>query len=585
MAEAPPAHQRIQSVGWGLLVALALMLLLPVAQEYEPYSFLHGDGAFYANINRGIVESGSLDQGKLHPRSWIEDSLPWNRNLDQGWSNVSLGADGVTWYPKHPFLMPLAATPFYVAFGMPGLLVFNVFATLLLLFLAFRVATRFVSPVSAALATLLFAASPLFQRSAYSYSNDIFYAALALGGLLALLHDRRRWAGILLGLAVWAKVSNVLFVAPVLVWYGLRMLRRPATDASGRWRPLVELGAALALPLAVFAVANWWMFGAPWTTSYDRILVRQDGVIALESARERFGTPMWQGLRVLVGHGREGLWQNLAVFFVALAGFVPLFRRAWGFALATLVALVAYFLFFAPYEYIYARFFLPWAGLSVVLTAALIDAAARGGPVSDVASGRSWWTRLGRLRWAVVGTLLAVTVVAAVLRGGVGGDPYRLATRAQYARVALGELPCDYFNNSRQKWECAQIEGAPWTFTGAATGGECRFSDEDEPLLRAYPGEKGRTRTIRFVDLPRASGLTLAAGIDPVGRRGAARATVEVFAGDQKLGSVELGGKPALVRQRWDAPSLASGGGTVELRLPPGPRGQTPLCLGVSLEP
>ena len=582
---APPADDNLRRrVEIGVFVLLAALIATSVGGSYSPYSFLHGDGAFYANINRSIAEDLSLVQDDIHPRSWLERDLGWNRTLDQGWSNVSLGADGATWYPKHPFLMPIVSTPFYVLLGLPGLLIFNALATLLTLLLAYRVAARLAPPALAAAVVVAFALSPIFVRTAYSYSNDIFYAALVLAGVETFLSERWRWAGVCLGLAVWAKATNVFFVLPLFV----------CLLAARRWRPALAFSVACAVPVGVYAVANWVMFGAPWLTSYDRIIIRSEGAMALESVKERFRTPFPQGFRQLISVHGEGLRANVPVFFLALPGLVVLFWRRLGLALVITASLVGYVLFYAPYEYVYARFFLPWAGLGVLLGALLLEVLARlGRRAWEVYGG----TNARRRRRVATIALAAAALLAVVVVWGVkahrAGDGRRLADHVARAEVYLDDIPCDYFNLSQQKWECTSYDANPLEYAGTALNGQCGAGQADAPKLWLCPSPRKMERRMVFRDLPPTARVTITAARPASERRGPP-VELTITAGDAELASLALAAPGDTVVEKRETPELAAGGGTLTVRLPggmcerrlaDGRQALRAVCLGIDLHP
>ena len=71
------------------LVALvsALAALLHCASLYAPSTWIQRDGRSYVNVNQTITE-GTLEQP--FARSWYDERLGWNTNLDAGWSNVAM---------------------------------------------------------------------------------------------------------------------------------------------------------------------------------------------------------------------------------------------------------------------------------------------------------------------------------------------------------------------------------------------------------------------------------------------------------------------------------------------------------------
>ena len=83
------------------------------------------------------------------------------------------------------------------------------------------------------------------------------------GGIVALLYARCVVAGLLLGLSVWAKWTNAIFFPVAAV----------ALAARRDWRSLWRFGAAAALPIAGLLGLNAHMFGSPFVTPYDRVLI------------------------------------------------------------------------------------------------------------------------------------------------------------------------------------------------------------------------------------------------------------------------------------------------------------------------
>lgn len=502
-----------------LLAALLLAMLAIVWAKWEPYTYLHGDGTFYANINKSLANDASLDQSAYHPHSWLEDDLGWNKNLDQGWSNVSLGADG-RWLPKHSWVLPLFSTPFYVLFGLPGLLAFHVLMMALVLLAGYHVAATFLPRGVAAAATLLVATQPIISGDIYSYNNDAFYSAFLLAGTWAYLRGRLPVAGLLFGVAVWAKLTNVLYVAP----FAVHLLWQRDPRAIGR-----ALGTFM-IPIAVFLGSNWMLFGGPLTTSYDRILVREDGQLTTEGISERFEEPMKEGLkRVLTDEG-QGLIPRVPLLVLAIPGaFLLLVRRETrALGASFLVIGAAFLLLHAKYFYTYARFFLPVAGLSILPLGALL--AALGGP-RIAALGRLLRPRVdGSLNPAFLGALVLGGSVLAWLSGLALPDRaphYRLSDHIEDARLTQGNTRCDYFNNIHQKFECPGDPGDDFYWGRSLGEGQCVFGEEPQTMLWLHPPRRGRDRTLTFTDVP-AGRLVLRYGLAETSKHADVRFEVRV---------------------------------------------------------
>ena len=322
MVPAPPPKPPSPRHTAAVFVALAVILTIQLAHRYEPYSFIRRDGSFYATITRGLVDGGTLDQRRWQPMSWYSGHHPAYPQLDQAWSNVSVGADGETLYPKHSYVMSALAAPLYALVGPSGLLVFNALCVFLMLFGGFLLASRFAPTGAAVLAVLAALTSPKLVEQAYFFGIDPFTAGVVAAGFAALLRPRPRpaLAGALLGLALWARPNLFLLVFPVgvpLAWSHARLDRRG-------W---VRLLVAGTIPLVAAAVGNWVMFGAPWITSYDRILTVVDGHQVIQSSRTLFDLPLTEGIDRMFTAPYHGLLPTSLAPLLGVLGLPSLARR------------------------------------------------------------------------------------------------------------------------------------------------------------------------------------------------------------------------------------------------------------------
>ncbi len=537
-----------------VFAALLILLSVVVWFRYAPHSYLHGDGAMYFTMCRALLEKGTLRMEEVHPRSWYEQDLGWNREMTLDWSNIAVGSDG-SWRPKHPILLPLLALPFFAAMGAVGLLVFNLLSATLGLFGGYRLARRILprAPPAAFVAGLaLVLPWPLFLDQVYSVSNDLLYAAFIVWGCECALARRPRAAGFLLGLAVFAKVTNLLIVAPLGVW----LLLRPELSEEPKAR--LKMIAAGAVPVLALLVLNWAWFGSPLTTPYNRILARTGGEAVVADNAARFAWPSVAGIVRLWTFPVRGIEAYAPLLpLVAAGALVP--ARSLGPCLgaraAFLVASVLHLLFLSGYEYVHARFFsvvallgVVWAGLVAWWVGSLISgllklSARAGGLAARAARGRAAWLASAPVALALV-CLLAL--LAAALVRHAPGRAWRLSEAVEGAKVYLGTLPCDYFNAYHHKWECARKEQGGWSMWGEAIGEQCRVDGEPGPGFWAHPNP-GRAARRLEVDLPESEGhLLLSAAMDDSARK----AGVKV--------RFLLDGEPV-----WE-PTVARGGETLE---------------------
>lgn len=326
------------------LACLAVVLpfyLQSVAVRYQREPFLVGDSPYYANVAISLLGDGDLDQHNQTDRAIFEHPSPASR-IDMYRSNISLGTRG-EWYPKHSIVLPLLSVPFYAAWGGRGLLAVNLLVLLLLVLAMRRMAGLVAGPGASAAAAVLLGLTPLFYHFAYSYSADILGAALVVAGFWAAGSKRLLAAGLLLGLATWAKLPNLLALVALL----------PVLAGEPGWlRRWLRLGTGAALLLGLFAALNWYRFGAPWITAYSRVLVVNGGRPGLADHLSAFNRPFWEGLWLQLFDPVHGLLTTAPVAVLGLGGLALLPRRARRLGLGVGLFFLVTILFYCKYDFL-----------------------------------------------------------------------------------------------------------------------------------------------------------------------------------------------------------------------------------------
>jgi 4-amino-4-deoxy-L-arabinose transferase-like glycosyltransferase len=351
-----------------VLVGLTLLEVVPNYHVVHPHergerwqdhpTFLVGDCIFYRATLISLLEDGDLDlRNNVAPKQYAPAA------------NVSLGKNG-EWYPKHPVLMPVVAAPFYWLAGDAGLIAFNLLQLTALAACLWYGARRHASEGISFAVVLWFAFGTMLRPAAYNFSPDVFSTLLVCLGFLAVLSRRPLLAGVLLGLGMWAKLPNVVFL-PVAV-LALAMQR------DGR--AVLRLGLGTALPLLALLALNHHMFGSPWVTPYDRVLVLQDGEWVIEpSHRTFFGVPFWTGLLSQLLDRKLGLLVACPPILLAPLGLVLLARRFPGEAVLLGGACLGQLAMFAKYEQWQASSYGPRFLMTVVAVGAWLAAPALEG--------------------------------------------------------------------------------------------------------------------------------------------------------------------------------------------------------------
>jgi hypothetical protein len=390
--------------------------------------------------------------------------------------------------------MPLATVPLFYAFDAYGALILNLLCLALLPVLGYRIALR-VAPWGAALAAAaLFASSAFLTEQAYGYSNDLFYAVLVLLAFERAFAEKPIASGIWFSLAVFAKATNAVLLPALALAFLLRK------DVRG----LIRFAVGAAPGILLFAGLNTWMYGAPWHTGYNHILVRVNGAQAFHDHAQDFDWAhgwTWVKARLVAPQGSNtfNMWDRAAFWFLAAPGALIALVRAPKIALPLLLGVALPLLSLAPFQFFRVEFLNASVGLSVAFIAALLVPWVKA-PKPEVRPPP-------RVRWDRLGPALAllVLVVASVARAALPHGGGYFERHLLDAKVTLGgQLPCDYFNWQVQRWECATYDqGRDAWMTGRSLNGL--------PKLDGKP-----FRAIALTPHPSARGPN---GAQPVGRR------------------------------------------------------------------
>lgn len=465
---------------WAIIVSLAFGVLhAPVLMEkYEPNTWLERDGSFYFTTLRAIADHGRIEQRFLQPESWYTRDLGWNRELPEDWSNVALGSRG-GWYPKHSILLPILTVPLYWLFGALGALIVNCGLNLLFVLLTFLICRRFARVEIAAAVAILFSTQPFVKLMTYGYSNDLLGADLALASVEAVLGEWFATAGVLAGFCIWSRLTNAAII-PGLLLIGW--------DAGGR-RGVVRATLAALVPLGIFGLYNTWAFGAPWVTSYQRVLVRDHGEMQVASHVKAFNVPWKRGIHRVI-YEPDGVFQTFPLLAPGLAGFLVLAWRRTLLTLGLILYCVLPTLAVTTYDWYRPHFLLAVFGSSAIGIATMLGALIPATPAIDPLPVRPIIRQA--LKWSAVAALIAIIGFHIVHRP----NQMLLSSHIAEAKVYLDDIPCDYWNPQRDRWECSHLDPELWAMTGAILG------PPKEPGIFLPPSPTRKWRRIVFPDLP-----------------------------------------------------------------------------------
>ncbi len=200
---------------------------------------------------------------------------------------------------KHPHLMIALVAPFLFLFGDPGILILGALSYLLLQASIYRLSENLIGSELSVLQALLLVCGTPFIFHATSISYDLLAATLIVGAT-QLARSRPLLAGIVMGLTVFFRPSNILY-APLFLFFIDRFFPRPKL-------PRVAIGLALAV--AAFMCSNWLLWGGPLTPAHARMPYCDSGKTMFATGTMSFS------LAIL----RSNLYEK---FFSLRVGFLP----------------------------------------------------------------------------------------------------------------------------------------------------------------------------------------------------------------------------------------------------------------------
>lgn len=293
--------------------------------------------------------------------------------------------DMIRWPPGIPlFIAMLAGVVPWGGHVAANLLVFVTWAVAVLLFAAAVRAEAHPGPL-----TILFAATPFLLLNAAVAQDFVPGLATALAAYVALSRGRYALAGLLLGLGVGLRVTNVLLIAPALAYVWC---------AEREWRTRLRA----ALPLTLLVPVLGLSFYAPFI---------------LESG---LGTSYFTPLPGHGGNPFRGGWMTAAYNWLSVFGLVATLGIV-GLGIARRRAIAAA----VRHDWTARRASLVFAGLTILVYAGLslrftmkAEYVMPAVPFVFVLIGR-WFSR--RQIVAVTALVASYAVVAVDVKGGVPG--------------------------------------------------------------------------------------------------------------------------------------------------------------------
>ena len=295
---------------WIFLLFLFLILIYPTyfsSNSSSGNTFIKGDCFYY----RAVIDSLLQDRDLLMANNIQHDLLN---------GQLALGTNGLV--PKHPILMPLISIPFYFLFGDTGLLLFNAINCVLLHTFIFKINRLFFDQLISLITSVIYASATLFLDYSYNYSPDIFSTLLVISGLYYVLINRFYLGAFLLGLSVFAKLTNFPLVAAILL-YSIFVI-------MSNHKVMFKKSITISITMMTFifgilplAYTNHFLFGSPFITGYQRTAIAgptQDEIVTSNHV-SKFNQPLFiNSIRMLFDRHQGAIPTNLIVLLAFIGG-------------------------------------------------------------------------------------------------------------------------------------------------------------------------------------------------------------------------------------------------------------------------
>ncbi|GJL95339.1 MAG: hypothetical protein DHS20C05_17440 [Hyphococcus sp.] len=219
------------------------------------------DGGIYIDMTRAMAENGALH---IAADGGVDGAPPLTKFLTDP-------KDGLV-YPQYPSGYAFLAAPFYMAFGVHGLILMNTLSAVMCAWLTYQVAKTLYTDETAKYAVIIFAAATFVPNYAFSIWPHMLSLAVSLCAIYCTVLAREEknqnreialmlGAGLLIGAAINIRVDTIL-IFPILFFW-LRLFTQP----TNRLAPLLLL-LGMAPGLAVATYLNYIKFGVLSPLSY-----------------------------------------------------------------------------------------------------------------------------------------------------------------------------------------------------------------------------------------------------------------------------------------------------------------------------
>ena len=353
------------------IIIFGFLVFIPYMESFDNYDcrvYSSGDSWWYMSIVNSIAKDHDLDMSNnIESRFQVRST------------QLSLSKNDYL-APKHGIFFPLATVPFYLILGKSSFIFINLILSVLMLVLIYLLVREFFNEQVSFLTTILFSVSTIILNYSYNYSSDVFSTVIILSGILFVIKKKYYLAAIFLGLSIFAKITNSVWVLLILFYIAIEIYFEKDKKIGLTLIELLKIGLILFISLIPTFITNYSLYGDVFTTGYHRIVnYTMNGEMELQSLTAEFSVSFFEGLNKLFFHHKFGILLSNLILIPALAGifFIGRMKRK-GAAILFVAIILAQIIFFSKYSFTHAtefgnRFLLLSIALTAVFVANIID--------------------------------------------------------------------------------------------------------------------------------------------------------------------------------------------------------------------
>ena len=304
------------------LVVLFSILPNSIANKSKNIDFIKGDSYYYKAMVESLIHDLDLS---------LANNIPEKHHYN---GQLAIDKTGRL-VPKHPIFFSILSMPFYYLWGQTGLLIYNFFNSILLFLLIFLINKIFHNSFLSFLVSITYTSTTLFFDYFYNFSPDIISTVFILSSVYFLLKIRFALAVFFLGFSICIKISNLIFVIPVLIYIIYNIL----TDKEHKiysiksynlvsfffkYTHIFAIFSILFVSLCPIFFANWYFFDSPFISGYDRAVagISASGKYVYNIHSKMFNQPILKGSFNLLFDPRKGILCTNPILIFSLMGFI-----------------------------------------------------------------------------------------------------------------------------------------------------------------------------------------------------------------------------------------------------------------------